>query len=286
MLINNNDYPNETFRALPDAEKLELMIQWFLERYEDPAQETPYNGREGGYLYVHGGPYNAKDQLFSEFADLASEELMDEAAESIEADGIYDWAPIDWEDEGPDEDAFFADASFADQSFARPDQAKLRYITDEQGNFLTDDQGNRLAIDGVKAAAPRLDELRGIMLERFDALEALLDHHIIRPGRWHNNPPTLIEPESITIQVQVQEIKVALVQMRAEATSAPPNPLVMETNAAKLTKFAIWLGTLYAGESLLQLPGFLWTHQQEIIVAAHSAAAAALAWAQHLPSLF
>lgn len=284
MLIDNESYSDERFRSLPDAEKLELMIQWFLERYEDPAHGTPYNGREGGYLYVHGGPYHAKGQLFSEFADLTSEALIDQAAESIEDDGIYDWAPINWEDDGPDEDAFFADNSFAGNAFAKPDRPNSQFVTDEEGRFLTDENGNRLVI-AVEPVLP-LEELRDIMLERFDKLESLLDRHIIRPGRGHNNPPTLIEPELPTIQIRAHEIKLAIAQIRVEATTVTPNPLAIKANASRLKTFAIWLGALYAGESLLALPEIVWSHRQEIVASAHSAANAALAWAQHLSTLY
>ena len=36
-----------------------VMKQWFFTLFEDPAQETLHDGREGGYQYIHGGPYDA-----------------------------------------------------------------------------------------------------------------------------------------------------------------------------------------------------------------------------------
>ena len=50
-------------RTASDDEKLTAMRSWFLTRYCDPAQETPYNGREGGYMFVHGGPYGPAEVL-------------------------------------------------------------------------------------------------------------------------------------------------------------------------------------------------------------------------------
>lgn len=35
------------------------MVSWFQERYKDPANGVPFNSAEGGYQYVHGGPYDA-----------------------------------------------------------------------------------------------------------------------------------------------------------------------------------------------------------------------------------
>jgi hypothetical protein len=47
------------FRRMRKAEKRELMVQWFHQHYEDPAQNTSYNSAEGGYLWNHGGPHES-----------------------------------------------------------------------------------------------------------------------------------------------------------------------------------------------------------------------------------
>lgn len=75
-----------------DDEAIELMEEWFHANYEDPAMETPYNGREGGYQYVWGGPYNASEELYDAFPD-ASDDLIELASQSIQSDGLFDWAP-------------------------------------------------------------------------------------------------------------------------------------------------------------------------------------------------
>ena len=46
--IGEYEYTAEEFRALPQDQQIELMVEWFGERYEDPAQRMPYNSREGG----------------------------------------------------------------------------------------------------------------------------------------------------------------------------------------------------------------------------------------------
>ena len=48
--------PKSSLRELEDAEASEVILSWFHTFFEDPAQETPYIGREGGYLYIWGGP--------------------------------------------------------------------------------------------------------------------------------------------------------------------------------------------------------------------------------------
>ncbi|HAV1550614.1 TPA: hypothetical protein ACX3EK_004656 [Vibrio parahaemolyticus] len=68
-----------------DAEfQKEVMKVWFFENYQDPVHECPYNSREGGYLYIHGGPYEANEELFSEFGDTIDESLIEELANELD----------------------------------------------------------------------------------------------------------------------------------------------------------------------------------------------------------
>lgn len=87
--------PDDQWLAAAEPEmRREAMRLWFLSRYCDPANDTPYNGAEGGYLYIHGGPYTAEDELYSRFGDICSDDSIREATEDIESDGIDEWAPI------------------------------------------------------------------------------------------------------------------------------------------------------------------------------------------------
>lgn len=78
----------------PPELQCEAMRLWFLSRYCDPAEETPYMSSEGGYLYIHGGPYHADEELPSRFEGVVDDELIDAVVEDIESGGLYDWAPI------------------------------------------------------------------------------------------------------------------------------------------------------------------------------------------------
>ncbi|WP_336980938.1 hypothetical protein [Altererythrobacter fulvus] len=71
---------------------VEAMVEWFHANFEDPAMETPYESAEGGYQYIWGGPYDAQEELWDAFPD-ATEELISRAADEIQADGLFDWAP-------------------------------------------------------------------------------------------------------------------------------------------------------------------------------------------------
>ena len=50
-----------SFRRASKARKRELMIEWFNQNFEDPAERTPYESAEGGYQWIWGGPYDARE---------------------------------------------------------------------------------------------------------------------------------------------------------------------------------------------------------------------------------
>lgn len=78
----------------PDDEKVIAMRAWFLARYCDPAHETPYNGREGGYLFIHGGPFDPAEVLTERFSGIVEDELIDSLVDDLYAEVGDKWAPI------------------------------------------------------------------------------------------------------------------------------------------------------------------------------------------------
>lgn len=84
--------PSE-FRRMGVQRQIDYMAAWFHNLFEDPANETPYESREGGYQYVWGGPYEAEEELREEFEGVASEEAIEAAVEEVERGGILEWAP-------------------------------------------------------------------------------------------------------------------------------------------------------------------------------------------------
>ena len=69
---------------------VEAMVQWFWVNFEDPAHETPWD--EGEYVFIWGGPYDAREELVDAFGSVASEHAIDEAVSKIEQEG-WQWAP-------------------------------------------------------------------------------------------------------------------------------------------------------------------------------------------------
>src|SRR5262245_34602401 len=94
--LNDPDYDavsRTAFRRMRKAEKRELMVRWFHENFENPAESLPYESAEGGYQWIWGGPYDAREQLFDKFGDFVPESLIEEVAEEVEREGVTDWSP-------------------------------------------------------------------------------------------------------------------------------------------------------------------------------------------------
>lgn len=88
---DDSDEDDET-----DPEKqtaIDKLVEWFHQNYEDPANRLPYVSAEGGYQWIYGGPYEAREVLSENFPDEA-EDVIEAAVEEIEADGLTDWAPV------------------------------------------------------------------------------------------------------------------------------------------------------------------------------------------------
>src|ERR1700733_8633868 len=77
------------FAETAEEEQRELMFEWFSQNFEDPVNETPR--MDGEYIYIWGGPFNAREQLWEKFEDLISHEVIETVATQIERDGTTDW---------------------------------------------------------------------------------------------------------------------------------------------------------------------------------------------------
>ncbi len=73
--------------------RLDVMRTWFLENYCDPVYCCPHEASEGGYLYIWGGPYDAKEILNDEFDSEESENLIDTLAYELFSESP-NWSPI------------------------------------------------------------------------------------------------------------------------------------------------------------------------------------------------
>ncbi|OZB18871.1 MAG: hypothetical protein B7X53_02025 [Hyphomonas sp. 34-62-18] len=108
-LLENIDYGLGTGPPDDDDDRqsrIDALVEWFFEHYEDPAHRLPHISAEGGYQWIHGGPYDARDVLSDNFSD-EPEDILEAAIDQIETDGT-DWSPVpgreDYDDlERPDD---------------------------------------------------------------------------------------------------------------------------------------------------------------------------------------
>ena len=251
--------PPRDFEGLSVEDAVEQIRGWFFENYEDPVHETPYNGREGGYLYIWGGPYNASDVIWNAFSGVAPDEIVEAAVESIEADG-NEWAANGRRVMPPEPD-------FDDMPEAPP--------------------------------PPSVSELHERMLNRLTALEEALAALPSRtPGLGHNNPPEPIEEELLS-PVDCERIRAAIIVLKAQPPEPPAPPPeaaeaagVLSTFGSKLTNYLIAKGELFvtefvkgaggaAGKMAVAVP--VWTAVATALIAASGSASA---WLHAIGKLF
>jgi hypothetical protein len=182
---DGHSFSRTDFRRMRKDAKREMMINWFNQNYEDPAQNTSYVSAEGGYLWDHGGPYDAREELYAKFEGLVSEQLLEEIAEQVELGEITEWAgvdqPEDWEDIDGDE------------------PPSLDNFPDEPGPNYGSPQELEARAKARNAAAE-------------------LEAYLTTPsaGIGHNNPPSQIEV------LEVEEIREAAANLNAEFGKQKP----------------------------------------------------------------
>ena len=241
--------PPEGFDGLSMDEAVELIRQWFFDNFEDPVHSVPYNSREGGYLYVWG-PYNARDIIENVFADTASDELIDAAINSVEAEG-YEWVPsmrrIQYEAHD--------DEMGADVPASNPTDLHKTMITRLE------------ALEAAMAALPSAPA-----------------------GLGHNHPPEPIEDDPLTpAELEELRTAVTVLQSQPpEPTQSPPEAKkaaqVLASAGTKLGKYLAAKGDLFVtevvkaagsetGKLLVKLP--IWA---AILTALSAASGAVSAW--------
>jgi hypothetical protein len=86
------NYDPATLGSSDPEEQLKVMEAWFRYRYEDPAERTPHDSSEGGYIWIWGGPYSAHEQLEQEFQGTVSDEVIEELVDKLQRE-CFEWAP-------------------------------------------------------------------------------------------------------------------------------------------------------------------------------------------------
>ncbi|KIT14708.1 hypothetical protein [Jannaschia aquimarina] len=228
----DDDYPASLYQRIkqfPDWAKsltqsamADHLVNWFQLYYEDPANETPYNGREGGYLYIHGGPYNAEEELRNNFESIVSERAIIEAVSRIEEDGTFDWAP----------------SSQHRNMIDAMEEALAEQFDPEDYGF---EDIAAIAAERKPVNVGREHELvtRAELLKQIAALKEALPKQAAHGGIGHNRPPAEFELE-VEQQVDVTE---SLEVIEAELTSDQPDVEAVAKKSSLLHRVMGWIGS-------------------------------------------
>jgi hypothetical protein len=82
----------ESLKRADEDVQIDVMRIWFFQNFEDPANSTPYDGREGGFQFIWGGPYEADNELQSEFAHILPYEVIEKLVDELNSIST-EWAP-------------------------------------------------------------------------------------------------------------------------------------------------------------------------------------------------
>lgn len=201
--------------------QIEYMRFWFAQHFEDPAEETPYNSEEGGYLYIWGGPYDAAEQLGGEFGDFIPEDPIREVVDRVEREGTVDWAP---------------GTKHADHQRAR-DEWEAEHEEDEQQDPLEQLAGILLSGTIPQFGSASEKTGRQAIIARLAQLDAALAS--LEPahgGLGHNNPPDADGSRAGLIE----EAREAGAAIRRELVKDEPDALAVVQATSRLKLALGW----------------------------------------------
>jgi hypothetical protein len=93
MLDGEHTISASRLRRAGRETKLDVMRTWFLQHYEDPVESCPHESSEGGYQYIWGGPYDAREVLDDEFGAIVQEDLIESLASEL-SDISPNWSAV------------------------------------------------------------------------------------------------------------------------------------------------------------------------------------------------
>jgi hypothetical protein len=194
----SHGFTREDIASMSRDEEINMMLDWFHQYYEDPAERTPYESREGGYQWIWGGPYNATEELDTEFGSVVDFNAIEAAAAEIERDG-FDWAPKPQPGDYDDYDPALATGEIVDG----------------------DDDWPPIVV----SEKPGIDEptARNVLLERLEKLETLIEPLATQtPSIGHNNPPSSINEQIISRDEWIEVLQ-SVREIREQASSSKPD---------------------------------------------------------------
>jgi hypothetical protein len=192
MLAPPSAVPN--LAGLSREEQIDAMVTWFGENFEDPSAHTPRD--DGEFVYVWGGPHDARDELNDAFAGIASDDEIVEAVDRVEEEAL-DWAPNE-----------------------------RRLVEEEDDDLVVWEEAPIPPEAKEKAEAVRrgLDELETLVREWKNE----------RPQIGHNRPPGPIDDE--LPDAVFDDIETGITEARGELDKPVPDTAALKVNEGRFRR--------------------------------------------------
>lgn len=89
---------------LGKEKQIGAMREWFFDNFSDP-NILPHDSGEGGFQWIWGGPYDARDELSTEFSGVVKDSAISELASDL-SDENWEWSgnPDNFE---PDDEEYY-----------------------------------------------------------------------------------------------------------------------------------------------------------------------------------
>ncbi len=87
----DQEYDLKEIKDLGSDMQKSVMRNWFYSNYENPAEHTPFESKEGGYLYIWGGPFDAREELEVIFLDYVPKNELDDLVSELESESL-EWS--------------------------------------------------------------------------------------------------------------------------------------------------------------------------------------------------
>lgn len=81
----DQEYDLEEIKDFDQETQKSVMRSWFFSNYENPSEHTPFESKEGGYIYIWGGPFDAREELEDVFSGYVLKEALDELISELES---------------------------------------------------------------------------------------------------------------------------------------------------------------------------------------------------------
>jgi hypothetical protein len=134
------------------------MRRWFKDRFVDPAFDTPYSSEEGGYIFIHGGPFDPNEEIQNRFSGVVKYETMEGLIHELWEEAGDNWAPS--------ERKFDAEVDYYDEALS------IVVATREDPYYMLD--GRLTQIEAILAATlPSHVEKNVVQLVYSSAITAL-----------------------------------------------------------------------------------------------------------------